>query len=273
MIVRFKNVPTETQHHRVLAHGGQLRESLDIIRSAHYSLPATKLQSLSDDPDVEFIAPDRTVRATGNSAYIGHPDYGWEAVGANLATNVFGLDGTGIGIAVIDSGANNDEDVKNLQGQSRFVYQTSLVPNSDPNDHYGHGTHVSGILAGNGHKSKTNNSTYLVRGIAPNANLISIKVLNDTGVGTDSTVIAGIQLAIQLKSRYNIRVMSISLGRPVTRSYLTDPLCQAVQQAWQAGIVVVVQPETMAATTLGARMATVQSLRRAIVLMSSPWAR
>ena len=190
VIVRFKNVPTETQHHRVLAHGGQLRESLDIIRSEHYALPANKLQSLSDDPDVEFIAPDRTVRATGNSAYIGHPDYGWEAVGANLATNVFGLDGTGIGIAVIDSGANNDEDVKNLPGpESLCVPDQSRTKLRSERPHYLATEHnVSGILAGNGHKSKTNNSTYLVRGIAPNANLISIKVLNDTGVGTDSTV-------------------------------------------------------------------------------------
>ncbi len=53
-------------------------------------------------------------------------------------------------------------------------------------------------------------------------------------------MIAGIQLAIQLQSRYNIRVLNLSLGRPVASSYLTDPLCQAVQQAWQAGIVVVV---------------------------------
>ena len=138
VIVQYRSAPTAADHHRVLARGGQLKNNLDIIRAAHYSLPADQLQALSDDPGVEFIAPDRAVKATGNSAYMGPPDYGWEAVGANLATSVFGLDGTGIGIALMDSGANNDEDVKNLQGQSRFVYQTSLVPNSDPNDHYGH---------------------------------------------------------------------------------------------------------------------------------------
>ena len=240
VIVQFRSAPTDANISGYWPEVDNSRHNLDIIRAAHYSLPANQLEALSNDPDVEFIAPDRAVKATGNSAYTGPPDYGWEAVGANLATSVFGLDGTGIGIALIDSGANNDQDVKNLQGQSRFVYQTSLVPNSDPNDHYGHATHVSGILAGNGSKSIANNSTYLVRGIAPNANLISIKVLNDTGMGTDSTVIAGIQLAMQLKSQYNIRVMNLSLGRPVASSYLTDPLCQAVQQAWQAGIVVVV---------------------------------
>ena len=59
-------------------------------------------------------------------------------------------------------------------------------------------------------------------------------------MGTDSQVIAAIQMAIQLKSTYNIRVINLSLGRPVYESYKLDPLCQAVEQAWKAGIVVVV---------------------------------
>jgi len=67
-----------------------------------------------------------------------------------------------------------------------------------------------------------------------------LQVLDEKGLGTDSAVIAAIQKAISLKNQYNIRVINLSLGRPVTTSYVNDPLCQAVQQAWQAGIVVVV---------------------------------
>src|SRR6202042_3053146 len=63
---------------------------------------------------------------------------------------------------------------------------------------------------------------------------------NENGVGTDSMVIAAIERAIALKSTYNIRVINLSLGRPVYSSYASDPLCQAVEQAWKAGIVVVV---------------------------------
>jgi len=150
VIVQFKNVPSDGQHQRVLAHGGKLKHSLDIIRAAHYSVPANQLQSLSEDPDVTFIAPDRAVKATANAVYTGSPDYGWRTAGADLATSVFGLNGSGVGIALIDSGTNNSNDLKNAQNQSRVVYQTSLVSNSDANDHFGHGTHVSGILAGNG---------------------------------------------------------------------------------------------------------------------------
>ena len=53
-------------------------------------------------------------------------------------------------------------------------------------------------------------------------------------------MIAAIQQAIALESTYNIRVLNLSLGRPVYESYTLDPLCQAVEAAWNAGIVVVV---------------------------------
>src|SRR5208283_4469710 len=74
----------------------------------------------------------------------------------------------------------------------------------------------------------------------PGANLLSFRVLDGLGVGTDSSVIAGIEAAISMQSTYNIGVMNISLGRQVFESYKVDPLCQAVEAAWKAGIVVVV---------------------------------
>jgi len=75
--------------------------------------------------------------------------------------------------------------------------------------------------------------------VAPNVNLINLRVLSQNGTGTDSTVITAIQKAISLKNTYNIRVINLSLGRPVQESYALDPLCQAVEAAWNAGIVVV----------------------------------
>ena len=71
-------------------------------------------------------------------------------------------------------------------------------------------------------------------------NLINLRVLDQNGASTDSEAIAAIQTAIQLQSTYNIRIISLSLGRPVWESYTQDPLCQAVEQAWESGIVVVV---------------------------------
>ena len=77
------------------------------------------------------------------------------------------------------------------------------------------------------------------KGIAPNVNIINLKVLDQTGSGQASAVIAAIEQAIDLQSTYNIGVINLSLGQPVYESYTQDPLCQAVEQAWAAGIVVV----------------------------------
>lgn len=98
---------------------------------------------------------------------------------------------------------------------------------------------MSGIIAGNAKWSTCSSCTRSFRGIAPNANILDLRVLDANGESTDSTVIAAIDTAISLKAQYNIRVINLSLGRPVYESYTQDPLCQAVEAAWQAGIVVV----------------------------------
>ncbi len=107
-------------------------------------------------------------------------------------------------------------------------------------DWYGHGQHIAGIIASNGKTSNCSNCTQTVAGVAPGVNLINLKVLDASGEGSDSFVMAAINRAIALKNTYNIRVINLSLGRPVFESYTQDPLCQAVEAAWKAGIVVVV---------------------------------
>src|SRR5437879_5995290 len=167
-------------------------------------------------------------------------------VNAPVAWQRWGLDGTGIGVAVIDSGVTAVGDLywwipSNQTYGSRVVYSQSFVPGTtDTSDLYGHGTHVAGIIAGAGWFSTGSNFTHTFKGIAPNANIINLRVLDQNGAGTDSSVIAAIQTAISLKSTYNIRVINLSLGRQVYESYTLDPLCQAVQAALNAGIVVFV---------------------------------
>jgi serine protease AprX len=126
--------------------------------------------------------------------------------------------------------------VLNQTNQSRIVHAENILnPGGSTDDTNGHGTHVAGILAGNGNQS---NLVYV--GVAPNVNLINLVALDNTGSSTDSVVIAAIQRAIQLSSQYNIQVINLSLGRPIFESYTVDPLCQAVETAWKAGITVVV---------------------------------
>ena len=101
-------------------------------------------------------------------------------------------------------------------------------------------THVAGLIAGNGASSTGSKYSRTFEGIAPQANIINLRVLDQNGQGTDSSVIAAIGAAINLKPLFNIRVINLSLGRPVYESYTLDPVCQAVENAWKNGIVVVV---------------------------------
>jgi len=219
---------------------GKVTTDLSLLNSLAATVPASELKKLSDDDDVAYVAPDRVVA--------GHLSNTVQAINAPYAWNQ-GLDGSGIGVAVIDSGIvdKKTSSVKKSDlnkvgtGDSRIVYSYSWVNDGlGTLDGYGHGTHVAGIIGGSGYNSTGTQDSLTFKGIAPNVQLINLRVLDSNGMGTDSSVIAAIQTAIQLKSKYNIRVINLSLGRPVYESYTLDPLCQEVEAAYQAGIVVVV---------------------------------
>jgi serine protease AprX len=147
------------------------------------------------------------------------------------------LQGTGIGVAVVDSGINWQPDLYTLSGSNRVVANVRF--NTDYNattfDNYGHGSHVAGIVGGNGRSS---NGAYI--GVAPMVNLVNVKVSNDDGSATASTVVAGLQWILNNKDAYNIRVVNISLNSAVPESYHTSPLSAAVEVLWFNKIVVVV---------------------------------
>lgn len=208
--------------------GRRPERMLGLLNAAKHTLRSREIEELADDPDVESIHPDHEVSASLDGAA--------SAVGIATARNM-GLSGSGVGIAVLDSGAGGP--------RVTYAYKQDFTRSaSGAWDYYGHGTHVAGVLAstlgigsdgGGGARVQRD-----MRGLAPGARLVALKVLNDAGVGRDSDVIAAIDRAIALKNTYNIRVMNLSLGRPATVSYKADLLCQAVERAWKAGIVVVV---------------------------------
>ena len=232
VIVQYREEATAERHARTLRRGGRLRHDLPLVRGGAYTVTAAQVEELAADPEVEQVSLDHEVRAT--------LDYAEQATAASIALSN-GFSGQGVGIAVLDSGIADHPDLHNpATGATRVVYSESLLGDKVKDDLYGHGTHVAGILAGNGASSTGPAYSATIQGIAPQATLISLRVLDGNGVGSDSAVIAGIHRAIALKNTYNIRVLNLSLGRAVTRSYKVDPLCQAVEAAWQAGIVVVV---------------------------------
>jgi serine protease AprX len=234
VIIQFNQTPTAAHHQKVQNKGGILKRTLSIVKGAHYSIPVTALEALANDPDVAFISPNRPVN--------GALDHVVRAVNADIAL-AQGWDGTGVSIAVVDSGVGLHDDLYTDRGTvaPRVVYSQSFVPgDTSTADAYGHGTHVAGIISSNGTDSMQKSYPGVYRGIAPEADIVNLRVLDADGSGSDSSVIAAIQQAIALQNTYNIRVLNLSLGRPVYESYTLDPLCQAVEAAWNAGIVVVV---------------------------------
>src|SRR6266849_4709579 len=232
VIIQFNQTPTDAHHQKVQNKGGVLKTKLDFIKGAHYSVPVESLDALADDPDVAYISPDRRLSGSlDNTAAAVNAKAAWQA----------GWDGTGIGVAVIDSGITYQTDLYGTTGSGgklRILYSHDFV-GGGTNDYYGHGEHVAGIIAGSGKNSNYSTYARTFKGIAPNANLINLRVLDQNGQGTDSGVISAIQVAISVQNKYHIRVMNLSLGRQVFESYTLDPLCQAEEAAWKKGIVVV----------------------------------
>ena len=234
VIVQYKQVPQAEQEGRVQRLGAQVTHRLHLVKGIALTIPANALPALDADPEVASVTVD-------------HPLKGLDEI-TDLATNVnaawnAGYNGQGIGVAVIDSGITDSHpDLwDSTESHSRVVYHQDFTGTPTTNssgakyDLYGHGTHVAGIVGGNGYLSS---GSYI--GVAPAVNLVDLRALDSTGTGTDSTVIAAIEQAIALHNTYNIQVINLSLGRGIAVTYTQDPLCQAVESAWKAGIVVVV---------------------------------
>jgi len=244
VIVQYRSAPGQGKHDKVSRKGGRLRQKLDFINASSYEVNAEALDDLLADDDVEFVSPNRTVSATVDETAQGSANF-WpviEFLNNNWQSGYH--KGTGFATAVIDSGVAPHRNFNVWdETRSRIVYAQSFVENSIT-DNYGHGIHVAGIIASSDLTAKASYmSVPNFRGFwgpALDSNIVSLKVLDKDGKGTDLAVINAIDRAIQLKSTYNIRVMNLSLGRPIYESYKTDPLCRAVERAWKAGIFVVV---------------------------------
>ncbi len=227
--------------------GAVITQRLDIIHSVTVRLPAANLKRLSALPFVAHLSADLPIQK--------NDEFTDDHSGATTAAQQMSATGKGVTVAVVDSGIHWHTDLYDMTQPSypyRVLANVNFASdNMGTDDLCGHGTHVAGIIAGNGLSSSNSILSMLglpasfaffshtYKGAAPGATLVNVRVLDKTGQGTVTSMVAGIQWVVQNAKKYNIRVMNLSVGHDVGESYTTDPLCQAVETAWKAGITVV----------------------------------
>ncbi len=209
-----------------LRHGLTIRKRLK--NGAAVTVPAGRLEALAADTDQ--ISGDHDIRSSMavTNVAIG-ADQVWEGL-----NGLPGVTGDGIGVAIIDSGIAPHPALNGRIVVSKDFTREAKLNGGRANDGYGHGTHVAGIVAASRHQQWDETT-----GVAPRAHLINLKVLDRKGAGKASDVIEAIDWAIAHKDDYNIKVINLSLGGPVNESWRSDPMCLAVERAYQAEIVVV----------------------------------
>ncbi|HJZ77819.1 MAG TPA: S8 family peptidase [Vicinamibacterales bacterium] len=207
---------------------------LDLLNGEVLEVPNGILKQMAAHPSIFQVHYDRPIGAHNYRTSV--------TVGARTVQNYMGLTGTGVGIAIIDSGITAWHDDLTNKTSKLFPYGNQRVAKfvdfvngrSLPYDDNGHGSHVAGIIAGNGYDSYGEKT-----GIAPDANIVSLKVLDQDGKGTISNIIAALSWIATNGAAYNIRVVNMSVGAGIYESYWTDPLTLATKKLTDKGIVVV----------------------------------
>jgi serine protease AprX len=207
--------------------GGASGKALKLIHGRVADLPNRALTALASHPRIAQLSEDRGI--------VGAMERTGASVGATAVRQDLGYDGSGIGVAVIDSGVAAHDDLAGANGAPRVDRFVDFVNGQDDAyDDYGHGTHVAGIIAGNGTDSGGARS-----GIAPGARLVVLKVLDSYGSGYISDVIDALDYVVTNKDELNIRVVNLSIATGVYESFETDPLTVAAEQVVKQGVVVV----------------------------------
>jgi serine protease AprX len=199
----------------------QLRAQFSSISGIEIQLSGRQLVKLADAGGLVSITPNASVTAEG-SGYA-NPQR-WPTAVHTFASWTSSTQAATI--AVVDSGVDNSTG----NFGNRLVASVDLGGGRSSGDGRGHGTMVAAIAASSGQYS----------GVAPTAKIVSLNVFDDQGRGTIGNVIAACDWILQHKDEYGIRVANFSLSGSLPSSFMYDPLDQAVERLWQAGVVVTV---------------------------------
>jgi serine protease AprX len=206
-------------------------------------MPGRSIAQLGGHAAVKYVAPDSVMHkaAAVDASRLG-TIYPQVVQAAQLWSGRGAITGAGVGVAVIDTGINPAlKDWNDASGKSRLIASVKFnSTTSSMADAHGHGTHVAGIIGGNSWHVSDSALRGKYVGIAPEANLINVKVADDNGMSYLSDVVNAIEWVISNRQTYNIRVINLSLISSVAESYRSSILSAAVERAWFNGIFVVV---------------------------------
>lgn len=223
VIIQFKE-DNEGLLNNITRLSSSLKANLPLIRGFAGKISTDIIYKLSTTPEIDYISFDQSVYSLLDVALpTMNVDFPHER----------GYEGKGIVIAVLDTGLAPHDDL--VKPQSRILAFKDFVNNrTEPYDDNGHGTHVAGIIAGNGYSS---NGKY--KGVAPSANIIGIKCLDKNGGGSTSGIISALSYVLEIKDLYGIKIVNLSLGTPSNINPNKDPMVRAVERCVQEGLVVV----------------------------------
>lgn len=213
-LVGFTHQPGRPEHTLIAGLGGEIIHSYRIVPALAVRLPDAAAAALAGNPRVTYVETDKIAYAIGETL-----PWGVDRIDADVVHSG-GNSGSGIKVAIIDTGIDLDHPDLTVAGGATFVEGTT-----SPDDDEGHGTHVAGTvaaLAGNG---------IGVIGVAPAASLYAVKVLDSSGSGYYSDIVAGIDWSVS----NGMQVINMSLGGSSDDSTLRA----ACDNAYAAGVVVV----------------------------------
>jgi serine protease AprX len=220
----------EAASRAVASVGGTVDASLPIIAGAAAHVTDAGIAVLGAMSSVH-VTSDAVLRPTGAAFDAAAVDTQVAAIdpGATWSPDA----GRGVGVALVDTGVADTPDLH----APRLVRSPDYSGEGDGVDHYGHGTFMAGLIAGDGSASISDQTRHF--GIAPAATLVSVKVADASGVSSVSRVIAGVGWVVAHRDTYNIGVLNLSFGLDTHQPYMANPLDAASEAAWAAGITVV----------------------------------
>ena len=231
--VIVQGVSPATVNEAVESVGGTVTQQLPIVQGVSADVPASSVRTVRSMPGVLNVTEDQPIKfhAALDAAKSAHQIK--SVVKSDVLWNE-GINGSGTTVAVIDTGVYAAH--PDLAGRVTCGIDLSHEAGTAANcaDTFGHGTFMAGLVAGNGASS---GGKY--KGVAPGANIVSVKVAGFDGSTDVTHVLAAMQWVVAHKDAYGIDVVSLSLGTDASMDYRLNPLNLGAEMMWKSGIVVV----------------------------------